>query len=98
MARGAQTPSIHDDSRPLERARMTENLFEKIRDVLADEFEIPRASIVPEANLYTDLGIDSIDAVDLIVRLREITGKQVPPDRFKAVRTIADVVAVLETL
>ena len=77
---------------------MTQDIFEKIRDVLADEFEIPRASIVPEANLYTDLGIDSIDAVELIVRLREITGKQVPPDRFKTVRTIADVVVVLETL
>jgi acyl carrier protein len=69
-----------------------------IRDVLVDEFEIPRHSIVPTANLYTDLGIDSIDAVDLIVRLREITGKQVPPDRFKSVRSVADVVAVLESL
>ena len=77
---------------------MSEDLFEKIRDVLAEEFEIPRESIVRNANLYQDLGIDSIDAVDLIVRLREITGKQVPPDRFKSVRTIGDVIAVLETL
>ena len=77
---------------------MTEDLFEKVRTVLAEEFEIPRESIVPGANLYQDLGIDSIDAVDLIVRLREITGKQVPPDRFKAVRTVGDVIAVLETL
>ena len=77
---------------------MTEDLFEKVRTVLAEEFEIPRESIVRGANLYQDLGIDSIDAVDLIVRLREITGKQVPPDRFKAVRTVGDVIAVLETL
>ncbi|MEQ1801096.1 MAG: acyl carrier protein [Gammaproteobacteria bacterium] len=77
---------------------MSDELFEKIRDVLAEEFEIPRDSIVRNANLYQDLGIDSIDAVDLIVRLREITGKQVPPDRFKSVRTIGDVIAVLETL
>ncbi|MSR09860.1 MAG: acyl carrier protein [Gammaproteobacteria bacterium] len=77
---------------------MTEDLFETVRDVLAEEFEIPRASIVREANLYKDLNIDSIDAIDLIVRLREITGKQVPPDRFKAVRTVGDVIAVLETL
>lgn len=77
---------------------MTEELFQKIRDVLTEEFEIPREAIVRDANLYEDLGIDSIDAVDLIVRLREMTGKHVPPDRFKAVRTIADVIAVLETL
>ena len=82
----------------LDRPEMTQELFEKIRDVLAEEFEIPRASIVLEANLYEDLGIDSIDAVDLIVRLREMTGKKVPPDRFKSVRTIGDVIAVLETL
>jgi acyl carrier protein len=73
-------------------------MFEKVRNVLAEEFEIPIDSIVREANLYQDLGIDSIDAVDLIVRLREMTGKQVPPDRFKAVRTVGDVIAVLETL
>jgi acyl carrier protein len=77
---------------------MADELFEKIRDVLVEEFEIPAKSIVREANLYQDLGIDSIDAVDLIVRLREITGKHVPPDRFKAVRTVGDVISVLETL
>ena len=81
-----------------DRPEMTQELFEKIRDVLAVEFEIPRESIVLEARLYEDLGIDSIDAVDLIVRLREMTGKKVPPDRFKSVRTIGDVIAVLETL
>lgn len=77
---------------------MTDDLLDKIREVLAEEFEIPRESIMREANLYEDLGIDSIDAVDLIVRLREITGKHVPPDRFKAVRTVGDVISVLETL
>lgn len=77
---------------------MTEQLFEKIREVLAEEFEIPRDRIVRDARLYDDLGIDSIDAVDLIVRLREMTGKHVPPDRFRSVRTIGDVVTVLETL
>jgi len=77
---------------------MAANLFEQIRAVLVEQFEIAPDSISREANLYEDLGIDSIDAVDLIVRLREITGKQVPPDRFKSVRTIGDVIGVLETL
>lgn len=77
---------------------MKQELFERVRDVLAQEFEIPQESIVLEAHLFEDLGIDSIDAVDLIVRLRELTGKRIPPDRFKSVRTIGDVIAVLETL
>ena len=73
-------------------------LFEQLQSILAEEFEIEAESIHPDANLYEDLGIDSIDAVDLIVRLREITGKKVPPEEFKEVRTVGDVVRVIENL
>ena len=45
-----------------------------------------------EARLYEDLDFDSIDAVDMIVRLKEITGKAVKPEDFKTARTIGDVV------
>ena len=51
-----------------------------------------------DAQLYESLDLDSIDAVDLIVRLKEETGKRVPPEDFKAVRTIDDVVKVLDAL
>ena len=69
-----------------------------LRTLLAEEFDIEPTAIVPEAKIYEDLDIDSIDAIDLIVRLKEVTGKKVPPDRFKEVRTIGDIVEVLETL
>jgi len=69
-----------------------------LRKVLMEEFEIDSTTIVLEANLYEDLDIDSIDAVDLIVRLKEITGKRVPPEKFKLVRTVGDVVEVLKAL
>jgi len=45
-----------------------------------------------EANLYQDLDIDSIDAVDLVIELRKLTGKKIMPDDFKAVRTVQDIV------
>jgi len=70
----------------------------RLREVLVEEFEIDSAAVVPDANLYEDLDIDSIDAVDLIVRLKEITGKRVPPEEFKSVRTVGDVVEVLDNL
>jgi acyl carrier protein len=70
----------------------------KVREVLATDFEIDPDTITEDARLYDDLDIDSIDAVDLIVRLKEITGKKVPPDKFKSVRTVGDVVEVLESL
>ncbi len=75
-----------------------QELRKKIQEILAEEFEIEPESIHEDANLYEDLGIDSIDAVDLIVRLREITGKKVPPEEFKEVRTVGDVVRVIQNL
>lgn len=59
---------------------------------LEEYFEIPRSKILPEANLYTELDLDSIDAVDLIVKLQELTQKKIPPAEFREVRTIQDVV------
>ena len=65
---------------------------------MQDTFEIDPARITPAANLYTDLDIDSIDAVDLIVQLKPLLGGKLQPDAFKAVRTVQDVVDVLHGL
>jgi len=77
---------------------MTVDTLAQLRDVLTEDFEIDAAAVVPEARIYEDLDIDSIDAIDLIVRLKEITGKKIPPERFKEVRTIGDIVTVLNAL
>ncbi len=77
---------------------MTADTLSKLREVLTDDFDIDADAVVSEARLYEDLDIDSIDAIDLIVRLKEITGKKIPPERFKEVRTIGDIVDVLGTL
>jgi acyl carrier protein len=75
-----------------------QELLEQLTKILSEEFEIDADSINADANMYEDLGIDSIDAVDLIVRLRELTGKRVPPEDFKTVRTVGDVVQVIRSL
>ncbi len=69
-----------------------------VTDLLAEMFEIDPADITLEANLYEDLDIDSIDAVDLVVKLKEWTGEKIAPDDFKNVRTIADVVDAIAEL
>ncbi|SDR10795.1 acyl carrier protein [Pseudoxanthomonas sp. CF385] len=75
---------------------MTKNeLFERIVTILHDSFEIEPARITPEARLYDDLDIDSIDAVDLIVQLKPLLGRSLQPDAFKSVRTVQDIVDVL---
>ena len=66
--------------------------------VLSDLFELKPEQIVPEANLYTDLDIDSIDAVDLFLTLKEITGRKIQPQAFKDVRTVNDVIDAIQTL
>ncbi|RDX36979.1 acyl carrier protein [Kangiella sp. HD9-110m-PIT-SAG07] len=69
-----------------------EQIYEKLVDILVDDFEVEADDITLEANLYTDLDLDSIDTVDLVIKLQEITGKSVNPDTFKAVRTMQHVV------
>jgi acyl carrier protein len=72
-----------------------QEIFARLRDVLVELFEVEPAKITLEANLYKDLDIDSIDAVDLIIKLKEITGRRVQPEAFKQVRTVGDVVNVV---
>ncbi len=69
-----------------------EELFFTIRQLMSEMFELAPEDIVLNANLIQDLDIDSIDAVDLMVRLRDITGKRINPEDFKNARTIQDVV------
>ncbi|OHX36393.1 acyl carrier protein [Methylomonas sp. LWB] len=75
-----------------------EDILAAIRDIMVEMFEIDAAAIVPEAKLYEDLDFDSIDAVDMIVRLKEVTGKMVKPEDFKTARSIADVVEAVYRL
>ena len=72
-----------------------EALYAKIVEILHETFAIEAERIKPEARLYEDLDIDSIDAVDLIVQLKPLLGRNLQPDAFKSVRTVQDVVDVL---
>ena len=73
-------------------------IYDVLHGILENEFEIDAEDISLEANLYEDLDLDSIDAVDLVVKLREITGKKIEPDAFKQARTVQDVVSEIEKL
>lgn len=75
-----------------------DEIFARLRDILIETFDIEAERIVPEARLFEDLDIDSIDAVDLIVKLKPLVGKKLQPEAFKAVRTLQDVVDALQGL
>lgn len=75
-----------------------EQILEKLRVILADSFEIDPARVTPAAHLFEELDLDSIDAVDLAIKLQEITGKRIKPEDFKSVRTVGDVIGTVQTL
>lgn len=74
------------------------DILEQLRAVLSASFEIEPARITPQADLFRDLDLDSIDAVDLAIKLQEITGKRVKPQEFKGIRTVGDVVDTVRRL
>ena len=69
-----------------------DEIYEQLCTYLEDMFEVPPELITPQAQLYEDLDLDSIDAVDLVVKLQDLTGKKIPPDEFRTVRSVGDVV------
>lgn len=73
-------------------------IFNRLSAILQDTFDIDPSRIQPESRLNEDLDIDSIDAVDLIVKLRPLVGKRLQPEAFKSVRTLQDVVDALHGL
>ena len=70
----------------------------RIREILVADFELEESKLVPEALLFDDLDLDSIDAVDMVVRLQQMTGLKVKAEDFKQIRTLSDVVDVVERL
>ncbi|MCK8046558.1 MULTISPECIES: acyl carrier protein [Shewanella] len=75
-----------------------EQILDMLTQILVDEFEIDADDITLEASLYEELDLDSIDAVDLVIKLQQMTGKKIKPEEFKAVRTVNDVVSAIEGL
>ena len=65
---------------------------------LVEMFEVPAQDINSDSRLFEDLDLDSIDAVDLVVRLQDYTGRKIPVAEFKSVRTVGDVVDQVHAL
>lgn len=69
-----------------------EEILKHLTVYLEEMFEVPPEKVGLEARLYEDLDIDSIDAIDLVVRLQDLTQRRFKPEEFKNVRTVGDVI------
>ena len=75
-----------------------EELENQVVETLAVLFDIPREKITPTARFVEDLDLDSIDAIDLAVKIREQTGKSLEEEQLRGLRTVNDIVDLLVEL
>jgi len=68
------------------------NIGSQLQHYLVEMFEVSPEKITRDARLFEDLDLDSIDAVDLIVKLQDLTGRKFKPEEFKSVRTVGDLI------
>ncbi|MDE6441522.1 MAG: acyl carrier protein [Clostridia bacterium] len=73
-------------------------MFEEIAKILSEQLNIPKDTIKPESDIIKDLGADSLDVVELLMTLEENTGKTFPEEKVTDVKTVGDVVNILESL
>jgi acyl carrier protein len=74
-----------------------DEVLERLRAMLVSMFDIDPAKIVPEAKLVDDLDLDSIDAIDMVAKLHELTGRRIEEAALRSIRTVGDVVDLVVT-
>lgn len=75
-----------------------EALYSKLKEILITDFDIEEGLIKPEALIFEDLDLDSIDSVEMIVKVKPLLNAAIEPEAFKSVKTVQDVVDILEPL
>lgn len=75
-----------------------DEMFLAVKGVLVNDFDIDESRVTPEALISDDLELDSIDAVEMIVKVKPFLNASVQPDVFRSVKTVGDVVDVLVPL
>ena len=75
-----------------------DRIIKIVNQVLEEEFEIDAELLKPESLLNEDLGLDSLDAVDLIVMVDKQLGVRIEEEQARSIRTIEDVYKIIDEL
>ena len=75
-----------------------EQIFVALQQAMVRKFELSEGAVTRQARLLDDLDLDSIDALDMAVHLQTFTGKRVPLESLKNVKTVGDVVDAVHRL
>ena len=73
-------------------------MFEQVAKILSEQLNIPQEKIKPESDIVKDLGADSLDVVELLMTLEDNTGKTIPEEKVTDVKTVGDVVNLIQSL
>ena len=73
-------------------------MLEEVVKALSEQLNIPQEKIKPEDDIVKDLGADSLDVVELLMTLEDNTGKTIPEDKVTDLKTVSDVVNLLQSL
>lgn len=73
-----------------------EEIFNKISDMIADNFDVDKDKITKETNFINDLDADSIDLVEFILQLEEEFGAEIPDDEAEQIKTVGDAVSYIK--
>ncbi|MBP3436235.1 MAG: acyl carrier protein [Clostridia bacterium] len=71
-------------------------VLEKVKMILANQFDVEEDTITPETNIQEDLGADSLDVVDMLMSLEDEFDVEIPDEKIETMRTVADVVTYIE--
>jgi acyl carrier protein len=70
--------------------------FDQVKQILVERFAADPAKIQPETNLQTELKLDSIDGVDLLMIIQEVFGVRIPDKVFEEVHTVGQLAKAIE--
>jgi acyl carrier protein len=75
-----------------------QKIITDINETLCEEFELPMEKLTESATLADDLGLDSLDAVDMLVLLEDKVGIKIDAEKFQHVKTLGDVYKLVEEI
>jgi acyl carrier protein len=75
----------------------TQDVANGLREIMAARLGLPPEQLVPEARLVEDLGLDSLDAVELAISVERKFDIEVPEEELTKLKTVADMVALVES-
>jgi len=74
----------------------TEEIFEKVKEVVTEQLNVDEGAVTEEASFIDDLGADSLDIVELVMALEESFGISIPDEEAENIKTVGDAVSYIE--